>query len=115
MPTMPARNVRVRLSSRNCLRMSRRRAPSALSRPISRGALGDGDEHDVHDADAADAEGHGADDSEEELERGAELHDLGGVGHGVPAGNGLVVFGVEVVTVGEDGAHGLERLEMQFG
>ncbi len=39
-------------------------------------ALGDRDEHDVHDADAADAERHGADDAEEDLERGAELHDL---------------------------------------
>ncbi len=32
-------------------------------------ALGDGDEHDVHNADAADAEGHGADDAEHDLER----------------------------------------------
>ena len=40
------------------------------------GALSDGDEHDVHDAYAAYAEGHGSDDSEEEVERGAELHDV---------------------------------------
>src|SRR5271170_3141461 len=63
------------------------------------GAFGDGDEHDVHDANASDAESHGSDDSEEEIEGGAELHDVGGVGDGVPTGNGLVVFGIEVVAI----------------
>ncbi len=95
--------------------MSRRRAPRALRRPISLGALGDGDEHDVHDADAADAEGHGSDDAEEKIERGAELHDVGGVGDGVPTGDGFVVFGIEVVALGEDGADGLEGSEVELG
>ena len=47
------------------------------------GALGDGDEHDVHDADAADAEGHGSDDAEQDLKSGAELGELFGVLDGV--------------------------------
>ena len=70
--------------------MSLRRAPSALRRPISRRPFGNRDEHDVHDADSADAEGHGADDAEEKIKGGAELHDLGRVGDGVPTGDGLI-------------------------
>ncbi len=73
-------------------------------------ALGDRDEHDVHDADAADAKRHRADDAQKNLERGAELHDLVRVFDGVPRGNGLVVLGVEVVAIGEDGANGLDAL-----
>ena len=73
------------------------------------------DEHDVHYADSSDAEGHCADDSEQKVERGAELHDLGRVGDGVPAGNRFVVFGIEVVAVRQDCAHRLECLEVELG
>ena len=57
--------------------MSLRRRTEGFEQADLFGAFGDGDEHDVHDADASDAEGHGADDSEEKVEGGAELHDVG--------------------------------------
>jgi hypothetical protein len=78
------------------------------------GALGYGDEHDVHDADSADAERHRADDSEQKVECSAELHDVGRVGDCIPTGNGLVVLRIEVMPPCEDCAHGLERLDVQF-
>ena len=77
------------------------------------GALGDGDEHDVHDADAADGERHRADDAEQDLQGDAKLHDLLGVFDGVPGADGLFVLGVEVVALGEHGADGLQGLEVQ--
>src|ERR1700761_9390970 len=63
------------------------------------GALCDGDEHDVHDAHAADGEGHGADDAEENLEADGEGHDLLRVIYGVPHVEGFGVGGVEVVAL----------------
>ena len=47
------------------------------------------------------------------MESGAELRDLLRVFDGVPGGDGFVVCGVEVVTVGEDGANGLNRFDVQ--
>jgi len=79
------------------------------------GALSDGHEHDIHDTDATDAEGHCSDDAEDELERGAELHDLLRVFDGVPGGDGFVVFGVEVVAVGENCSDSLNRFDVQVG
>ena len=58
-------------STRNWRRTSLFLAPMALRVPISRGALGDGDQHDVHDADAADEERNRGDAAQQE----AELHD----------------------------------------
>jgi len=77
--------------------------------------LGNRDEHDVHDADAANAKRHGTDDSQQKVERSAELHDLGRVGNRVPRGNRFVILGVEVVAIGKHGAHCLESLQMKLG
>ncbi len=46
--------------------MSRSRAPIAMRMPISRGALGDRDQHDVHDADAADQQRYRSDCAEQQ-------------------------------------------------
>src|ERR1700761_5079350 len=78
------------------------------------GALGDGDEHDVHDADAADGEGHGADDAEQDLKADGEGHDLLRVLDGVPHTEGLFIGGVEVVTLREHGADGGDGAEMEL-
>jgi hypothetical protein len=79
------------------------------------GALGDGDQHDVHDADTADGEGHGSDDAEKDLKGEGEGDHLFAVFDGVPDGEGFFVFGVEVVTLGEDGADGLDGAEVDVG
>ncbi len=79
------------------------------------GALGDGDEHDVHDADAADGEGHGADDAEEDLEADGEGHDLFRVFDGVPHAESFFIGGIEVVALRHDGADGGDGTEMELG
>jgi len=68
------------------------------------GALGDGDEHDVHDSDAAKSEGEESDGSEEESH---DVEDTVGelcAFEGIPDPEGVEVDGVEVVAVAEDGA-----------
>ncbi len=79
------------------------------------GALGDRDEHDVHDADAADGKRHRADDAEQNFKRERELHDGFRVFDGVPGVDGFFVAGVEVVALGEDGADGLQGAEVKLG
>ena len=58
----------MRLSSRNCFEDVAAARSEGFEQADLAGALGDGDEHDVHDAYAADAERHGADDSKEDIE-----------------------------------------------
>ena len=79
------------------------------------GSFGDRDEHDVHDAHAADAEGHGANDAEDDLEGDRELVDGGGVFDGIPGAEGLLIAGIEVVTLGEHGADGLNGFDVEVG
>ena len=61
MPTAPPMVESVPDSIRNCFSTSPRLAPSALRTPISRVALSDRDEHDVHDHDPADDQRDGCD------------------------------------------------------
>ncbi len=79
------------------------------------GSLGDGDQHDVHDADAADGEGHGADDAEKDLKSDGEGYDAFGIFDGVPGVDGFFVAGIEVVALGEDGTDSLDGLQMHGG
>ena len=51
---IPPTALRVTASIRNCMRMSRPRAPDGQTNPDFTGAFGDAHEHDVHDPDAAD-------------------------------------------------------------
>ena len=48
--------------------MSRRVAPRARRMPISAGALGDGGQHDIHDANAADQQRDGGDRTQHDVE-----------------------------------------------
>ena len=66
-PTMPPNVDSVIDSVRICHRMSRRRAPSDLRRPISRVRSRHDHQHDVHDDDAADDERE-ADDADQDRE-----------------------------------------------
>ena len=66
------------------------------------GAFGDGDEHDVHHADAAEGEGEGGDGSEEEGHDGEDALGKLRAAEGVPDGDGFDVVGLVVVTLGED-------------
>jgi hypothetical protein len=52
-PPMPPRPVRITASDRNWRRISRRVAPMALADADLAGPLGDRDQHDVGDPDAA--------------------------------------------------------------
>ena len=54
MPSAAPNVLSVADSTRNWVRMSRRRAPSDFANADLAGPLGDRDEHDVHDHDRAD-------------------------------------------------------------
>src|ERR1700690_4399543 len=70
-------------------------------------ALGDRDEHDVHQADAADAESQGADEAEQDLEANGDDLELVDLHHKIKDHEGAAVGGIELVLRGHDVAHGL--------
>src|SRR5208337_580133 len=71
------------------------------------GALGDGDEHDVHQADAADAEREGADETEQNLEADGDDLELVNLLHEIKDHQRAAVGGIEFVLRTHDVAHGL--------
>ena len=93
--------------------MSRRRAEGFEDADLA-GALGDGDQHDVHDADATDSEGHCADEAEQNFKPDGEGHDLLGVFDGIPHAEGFVVGRVEVVALRHDGANSGNSAQMEL-
>src|SRR5580704_15638310 len=81
--------------------VDRSRAQRFADANLSR-ALGDGDQHDVHDANASQREGQERDGSEEKRHHAEDA--LGKLRplEGVPYPEGLGVVGVVVVTLGDD-------------
>ena len=71
------------------------------------GALGDGDEHDVHQADATDAQSEGADEGEQDLEADGDDLELVNLLHKIKDKQGAAVRGIELVLRAHDVAHGL--------
>ena len=67
-PSKPPTPESTTVSIRNCWVMSRRFAPEGAADADLAGALGDGREHDVHDADAADQERDRGDRAEDDAE-----------------------------------------------
>src|SRR5258708_17502067 len=71
------------------------------------GGLGDGDEHDIHQADATDAQREGADEGEQDLEAEGDDCELVNLLHQIKDHEGAAVGGIEFVLRGRDVAHGL--------
>ncbi len=92
-------------SSRNCRKTSARLAPIDCGGTDLARALGDRDEHDVHDADAGDDEGHAADRREAAGEHGEHRVEARQLAGGVLRD----VFGAAPVEVLQFGDHGLGR------
>ena len=74
------------------------------------GALGHADQHDVHHADSADAEGERADDAEQRVEADGEGPQHLAALDGVPLGRGLVVLGIEVMAPADHVARSQQSL-----
>src|SRR5664279_2933967 len=81
--------------------------PQRLLHSDFSGALGDGDEHDVHQADAADAQREGADESEQNLETESDDLELVDLLHEIEHHECAAVGGIESVLRGHGVAHGL--------
>ena len=79
------------------------------------GALGDADQHDVHHADSADAEGEGADDAEQCVEADGEGPQHLAALDGVPLGRGLIVLGIEMVAAADHIARSQQGCAVQLG
>src|SRR5216684_2089186 len=71
------------------------------------GALGDGDEHDVHQADATDSQREGADEGEQDLEAEGDDLELVNLLHQIKDKQGAAVGGIELVLRAHDVAYGL--------
>ena len=82
------------------------RAQRFLDADLAR-ALSDGDEHDVHQADAADAERERADERQQNLEADGDDLELVHLHHKVKDHQGAAVGGIEFVLRRNDVAHGL--------
>src|SRR5260221_461828 len=67
-------------------------------------AFFDGDKHDVHDADAADAEGHGADHKEQGFDADGDAFHDGLELFATKHGDGALVIWRKVLTIGDGGA-----------
>ena len=98
MPSAPPMKVSTRASMRNCSQDVTRAGADGLEQADFAGALGHADQHDVHDADSAHAEGERADDSQQRVKTDGEgLQHLSAL-DGVPFGSGFVVARLEVMT-----------------
>src|ERR1700679_1971494 len=72
------------------------------------GALGDGDQHDVHEADATDTEREQADEAEENFDSGRDDLQVEEISKDVEHENGALIFGVEVVVESHRLPHGFD-------
>ena len=77
----------------------------SFAQPNFAGALGDGDEHDVDDADGAEPERDYAHDAEEPVHAIKDFGDALIVFDGVPASNVFFEFGIKAVLAGNDLMH----------
>src|ERR1039458_2697970 len=69
------------------------------------GALSDGDQHDVHQAYAADAEREQADEPEQDFDAGGDDSKVKQIGKHVEDKDGALILGVEIVVKGHRAAH----------
>src|SRR5205807_9858288 len=74
------------------------------AKPDFADTLFDGDEHDVHDADAADPEGHGADHEEKGFDADGDAFHDGLEFFATKHGDGALVIGRKVLAIGDGGA-----------
>ena len=111
----PPRNVIVRASSRNCVRMCRRPGSERLANADLPCALRDRYEHDVHHADAADHQRERADEIQHELQAVRDAADHGGRVAGVAHVHRARVTGVETVPAREQLSHLANGLLVHLG
>src|SRR4029077_5081008 len=78
--------------------------PECFLHPDLASALGHRDQHDVHQTDAADAEGKGADEAKQNLQADGDDFELVNLFHQIKHAHGTAVGLTELVLGGQDGA-----------